>query len=88
MSYQVTLSQEARKNLDRIDRTTSARIQQRLHELEETPRDPRISNILQGMEGMRSSRVGNWRILYTIQTEAKTIFIIAIRPRGEAYRKL
>jgi mRNA interferase RelE/StbE len=88
VNYQVTLSQEARKNLDRIDRTTCTRIQQRLHELAEHPHDPRISKILHGMEGMRSSRVGNWRIVYIIQNEAEAIFIVAIRPRGGAYRKL
>ena len=86
MSYQVILSQETRKNLDRMDRATFTRIQQRLHELREAPRDPRISKMLKRLEGMRSSRVGDWRILYTVQNETKTIFIVAIRPRGEAYR--
>ena len=88
MSYQVTLSQEVRKNLDRVDRATFTRILQRLHELKENPRDPRISKRLKGLEGMRSSRVGDWRILYTFDNESKTIFTVAVRPRGEAYRNL
>lgn len=88
MSYQAKLSQEAVKRLDRLDRATCTRIERRLHELKANPSDPRISKLLKGLEGMRSARVGDWRILYTINDKMKTIYIVAIRPRGEAYRDL
>ena len=88
MSYQANLSQEAIKRLDRLDHSTYQRIERRLDELEANPYDPRIAKLLKGLEGMRSSRVGNWRVVYTIHEKAKTIYIVAIRPRGEAYRGL
>ncbi len=88
MSYNIQFSREAAKSLDRMDRTTSDRIQRRLDELEANPHDPRISKLLKGLEGMRSSRVGSWRILYTISQTTNVIYIVAIRPRGEAYRQL
>jgi len=37
---------------------------------------------------MRSSRVGDWRVLYTVNRSIQTIYIVAIRTRGEAYRKI
>ena len=88
MNYQIQLSREAVKRLDRMDRATSERIERRLDELEANPYDPRISKPLKELEGMRSSRVGEWRILYTIDRTANIIYIVAIRPRGEAYRQL
>ena len=88
MRYEANLSREAAKNLDRLDRATPARIHERLDQLRENPRDPRISKQLKGVLGLRSSRVGGWRILYAVNDEAKLIFIVAIRPRGEAYRDL
>ena len=88
MSYHTQYSRQAAKRLDGLDRATRQRMERRLDELEENPYDPRISKLLKGWESLRSSRVGDWRILYTIQEETKTIYIVAIRPRGEAYRHL
>ena len=88
MSYQANLSREALKRLDRLDHSTYQRIERRLYELKADPFDPRISKSLKGLEGMRSSRVGDWRILYTVNPSIQTIYIVAIRPRGEAYRGL
>ena len=88
MSYQAKLSREAVKRLERLDQATYARIERRLYELKANPYDPRISKPLKGSEGMHSSRVGAWRIVYTIHETAKTIYVVAIRPRGEAYREL
>ena len=40
---------------------------------------------LKATDGFRL-RVGDWRVLYTLDTKARTITIAAIVPRGEAYR--
>ena len=88
MSYRTEFSREAMKRRDRLDQATYQRVERRLDELEANPYDPQISKLLKGLEGMRSSRVGGWRIVYTIYEKAKTIHVVAIRPRGEAYRNL
>lgn len=88
MSYQTQYSHRAAKLLEGLDRATRQRVERRLDELEEKPYDPRVSKPLKGLAGMRSSRVGDWRILYTIQENIKTILVVAIRPRGKAYRNL
>jgi mRNA interferase RelE/StbE len=76
------------KRRDRLDQATYQRIERRLDELEANPHDPQISKPLKGPEGMRSSRVGDWRIVYTIHEKGNMIYVVAIRPRGEAYRNL
>jgi mRNA interferase RelE/StbE len=38
--------------------------------------------------GQRSSRVGDWRIIYEIQESAAYVYIVTIQPRGKAYRNL
>jgi mRNA interferase RelE/StbE len=40
---------------------------------------------LKATDGFRL-RVGDWRVLYTLDTKAGTMTIAAIVPRGEAYR--
>ena len=88
MSYEVRLSREAVKTLDRMDSKLEKRIRSRLHELSDDPLDPRLSKLLTDMEGLRSSRVGGWRILYTIDNSANAVIVLAVRPRGQAYRHL
>ena len=88
MSYRTEFSREAAQRRDLLDHAAYQRIERRLDELEANPYDARISKLLKGLEGMRSSRVGDWRIVYTIHEKAKTINIVAILPRGEAYRNL
>ena len=88
MSYQTQFSRQAAKRLEGLDRPTRQRVEHRLNELEENPFDPRISKLLKGLEGIRSSRMGDWRVLYTVNPSIQTIYIVAIRPRGEAYRGL
>ena len=88
MNYRTEFSPQAIKRRDRLDQATYQRIERRLDELEANPYDPRISKLLKGLEGMRSSRVGDWRIIYTANTTAKLMYVIAILPRGEAYRRL
>jgi mRNA interferase RelE/StbE len=80
-------SSQAAKTLARLDQTTRQRIDARVGELEANPYDPRLSKHLEGpFAGIRSSRVGDWRILYTVENQARTLYVIDVRPRGGAYR--
>ena len=58
MTYQVKLTREAEKMLDRLDRPAERRIRQRMVLLSEDPFDPRISSPLTERAGLRKSRVG------------------------------
>ena len=88
MKYTVSLSKEATKELDRLDRKTEKRIQKRLDELTAAPYSDRLSNELIMFPGRRYSRVGNWRIVYQVIDSQKIIDVSAIQHRSRAYKEL
>jgi addiction module RelE/StbE family toxin len=88
MKYTVSLSKEATKELDRLDRKTEKRIQDRLEELAAAPYSHRLSNELVMSPGRRYSRVGNWRILYRVIDRQKVIDVSAVQHRSRVYKEL
>ncbi len=85
MSYALTLGRQAKKEIKTVDASTFHRIEARLQELSNNPFDPRISKAIKMTPGRRTSRVGDWRIIFQVSESEKTIEIISIWPRGKAY---
>ena len=85
MSLQLRFSNEARKQIKRLDRPLQRRILERAEQLAEDPYDPRISKRLHGTTD-RSARVGDWRIIYETDAAAQTVSVLVVVPRGKAYR--
>ena len=88
MSYQVRLSNRAAKDLDRLNRVTQERILNRLDQLAEAPRDPRFSNLLTNRGGLRRSRVGGWRIIFSVDENTTTVDVVTIERRGQVYQRI
>jgi mRNA interferase RelE/StbE len=88
MSYTLRFSKRASKDLHRLDLPTARRVHRRLKELSADPFDPVISYSLERARQKRSSRVGDWRIVYQVNESHLVIDILTISPRGRAYRKV
>ncbi len=86
MSYEVRLTREAEKILDRLDRSAELRIRQRMVLLSEDPFDPRVSAPLTERAGLRKSRVGGWRILFTVDLDHKIVFVLTVDTGGQVYK--
>lgn len=86
MSYRVLIAHEAEKILDRMDRPTEQRMRARILQLAEDPFDPRLSAPLTERAGVRKSRVGGWRILFSANRETKTMAVLTIDTRGQVYK--
>jgi mRNA interferase RelE/StbE len=86
LSYRVQLSLPAKKQLDRLDQVTARRLDDRLKELTFDPYSTRISKAIKMEPGQRTSRVGDWRIIYRVNEINQEIMVTAFRPRGKAYR--
>jgi len=86
VSYRVQLSLPAKKQLDRLDQVTARRLNDRLKELTFDPFSTRISKAVKMEPGQRSSRVGDWRIIYRVNERNNELNVIAFLPRGKAYR--
>ena len=84
MTYQVILKQTAEKELDALQGNVFERVIRRLLALEENPRPSGIKK-LHGQESYRL-RVGDYRILYTIDDKNKKVHILAVGHRREVYR--
>ncbi len=74
--------------LEGLDGRTEKRMRERLGQLGEDPYAPRHSKRIVGVEGLRSARVGGWRVLFTVNDEERAVYVVAVRPRGQAYKGL
>ena len=86
MNFHISVAREAEKVLDHLDRPTERRIRQRIILLAEDPFDPRLSAPLTERDRMRKSRVGGWRILFTVDRTTKVIYVLTIETRGQVYK--
>jgi mRNA interferase RelE/StbE len=86
VNFRVSVVQEAEKILDRLDRPTEQRVRARFVQLAVDPFDSRLSAPLADRPGIRKSRVGGWRVLFTVDREAKVIYILTVDTRGQVYK--
>jgi mRNA interferase RelE/StbE len=85
MSYELNLGRQAQKELKNLDTSTMRRIEERFRQLSENPLDPRLSKPIRMSPGRRTSRVGDWRIIYQVNESERIIEVLSIWPRGKAY---
>ncbi|MDO8684399.1 MAG: type II toxin-antitoxin system RelE/ParE family toxin [Armatimonadota bacterium] len=86
MSYKVLLESTAERDIQHLARDILKRIDSKLEALARDPRPHGVTK-LQGREGTGwRVRVGDYRILYTIDDDSKTVYVYRIRSRGNAYR--
>ncbi len=83
--YTVLLRPAARRDMKHLARRTAERVLAALSQLERSPR-PQGAKKLAGREQEWRLRIGNYRVLYEIDAEAKMIRVFRIRHRREAYR--
>jgi mRNA interferase RelE/StbE len=86
VNYRPLLSDEAAKTIRRAGTKLRARLENRIRELAENPYDSRLSSPLTGRAGVRKSRVGGWRILFTVDQQRQLLQVAAVDTRGQVYR--
>ena len=83
----VYLKPAAERALERIlDQVARRRIARAIDGLAATPR-PAGDVTNQGSDPLRSIRVGDYRVVYTLEYATRTVLIVTIRHRREAYRR-
>ena len=86
MSYTVRLESSAEHDLRHLPPDVLRRIDAKLTALAREPR-PRGATKLHGRQGNGwRVRVGEYRLLYTVDAAAQVVSVYRIRPRGSAYR--
>jgi mRNA interferase RelE/StbE len=82
--FSILFKDSARKELDAIPTVYLRRIMERIGQLADNPR-PVGSEKLSGQEKYRI-RQGNYRIIYSIQDNQLTVWVVKVGHRREVYR--
>ncbi len=83
----VVLKPAAIRDLRKLEKRDQRRIGDRIDALRADPRPPGME-VLKGQEGFVRIRVGDYRIIYLVDDEAREVLVVKIRHRRNAYRKL
>ncbi len=84
MSYQVLIRSSAEKEMDALPHAAHARISAKIAGLALNPR-PSGCKKLTGVDGYRI-RVGDYRIIYTIDDKIVLVTVVGVGHRREVYR--
>jgi mRNA interferase RelE/StbE len=84
MAYSVGLTQDARKDFDGLPSVVMPRVAAALRELQENPRPAGCKKLVN--LGAWRVRVGDHRIIYTIDDAGQEVRVVKIKPRAIAYR--
>ena len=84
--YDIRYSKEATKSLLRMPRNTAKLIREKVEMIAAHPyADHPNAKKLQGRDGYRV-RVGDWQVIYKIQSEELMIMVLKVASRGEVYK--
>jgi mRNA interferase RelE/StbE len=84
--YQVAFASSAEKELKELPRQLIARLVRRLENLSSDPRPPGCKK-LSGGEAEWRIRVGDYRVVYTIDDGKQLVEVTRIRHRSEVYKR-
>ncbi len=82
--YTIIVARGAERDLDRLDPPVLNRVAPIIDALSQVPR-PHGSRKLVNQSNLWRVRVGDWRVLYEIDDDARTVRVIAVRHRSRAY---
>ena len=84
--YDVLLHPDAAKTYANVDKALAKKIARCLQQLEQTPRfHPNIKALKSDYAGYYRYRIGDYRVIYSVDDDVVQVFVIAIAHRSEAY---
>jgi mRNA interferase RelE/StbE len=84
--YRLVFTKKAEKFLRRLPRNEAKRIREKLVLLAENPYAANNNvTAMQNRPGYRL-RIGDWRVIFTIQDEELIILVLKVGSRGDIYR--
>ena len=85
MSYSIEFKPAALRQLRRISKENQKQIGQKIESLKQNPLPDGVKK-LTGSNNLFRVRIGDYRIIYTIESEKFIVLIIAVGHRREIYR--
>jgi mRNA interferase RelE/StbE len=85
MPFRIQLERNAEKDLDRLTALVRQRITERISTLADNPR-PRGCIKPQGASDLWRVRIGDYRVIYSIDDDLQLVRVDYVRHRKDAYR--
>jgi mRNA interferase RelE/StbE len=85
--YSITFARSARKELEKLPSSIAQRIIEHIETLTKIPRPSGVVK-LQGNKNLWRIRIGDYRVIYSIDDSACGIDITAVRHRRDVYRDI
>ena len=82
--YTMFITNQVKKELRKVPKQPLNRIYEAIESLKEEPR-PKGALKIKGNEGYRL-RVGDYRVLYTINDRDQVVYIFRVKSRGAVYK--
>jgi len=83
--YTITFARSARKELEGLELEVIERIFPRIAALSKEPM-PKGCRKLKGNRNLWRIRIGDYRVVYSIDDRNKIVDVVVVRSRGKAYR--
>jgi mRNA interferase RelE/StbE len=84
--YTVYVKPAAERALTKLPREVVARIGRAIDRLSINPRPPGVT-ALQGEPGFLRLRLGDYRLIYTVQDAMLTVLVVTVGHRRDVYRR-
>jgi mRNA interferase RelE/StbE len=83
--YRIVFARSARRDLEKMESTIARRVLAKIEELIDRPR-PVGCRKLEGGSNLWRLRVGDYRVVYSVDDDRRLIDVVAVRHRREVYR--
>ncbi len=83
--YAVTVMESAIHDVERLPAEAQRRVADRIARLAEAPRMPGTRQLRGRLSWLRRARVGDYRVLYTIDDKARTLTVWEVGHRRHVY---
>lgn len=83
--YAIVFARSARKELEDLPRNIGSRILQRIESLAANPRPSGVKKLV-GTTNLWRIRIGEYRVIYSIDDQKRLVDIVMIRHRSDAYQ--
>jgi mRNA interferase RelE/StbE len=87
VTYSIGISRDALRTLAKLDKPVRRRLQAAIDHLGDDPR-PHGAIALRGFAGAYRVRVGDYRIIYTVEDSKLVVVVLDLGHRREIYRGL
>ena len=85
LSYRIEFGRSTAKAYSRLDPVLQRRVDRELSRLSETPRHPGVIR-LQSDDELYRVRIGDLRLLFSVEDQVLLVLIVKIGHRGSVYR--